>query len=97
MHRGDEDESKYHDLHLLIESALKSWQEEYSKALIKLTYSGEPRFVEVRQFNLDVLFNAVLTDAIKRLYKHQELTIQLEVRNAQAVIVFSDFGAQSKT
>ncbi|HGF7235771.1 TPA: helix-turn-helix transcriptional regulator, partial [Vibrio cholerae] len=56
-------------------------------------YSGEPRFVEVRQFNLDVLFNAVLTDAIKRLYKHQELTIQLEVRNAQAVIVFSDFGA----
>ncbi|WP_185842559.1 AraC family transcriptional regulator [Vibrio cholerae] len=93
MHRGDEDESKYHDLHLLIESALKSWQEEYSKALIKLTYSGEPRFVEVRQFNLDVLFNAVLTDAIKRLYKHQELTIQLEVRNAQAVIVFSDFGA----
>ncbi|TXY57986.1 AraC family transcriptional regulator [Vibrio cholerae] len=93
MHRGDEDESKYHDLHLLIESALKSWHEEYSKALIKLTYSGEPRFVEVRQFNLDVLFNAVLTDAIKRLYKHQELTIQLEVRNAQAVIVFSDFGA----
>ncbi|MCX9564517.1 AraC family transcriptional regulator, partial [Vibrio cholerae] len=92
MHRGDVEESKYHDLHLLIESALKSWQEEYSKAAIQLTYSGETRFIEVRQFNLDVLFNAVLTDAIKRLYKHQELNIRLDIRDAHAVVVFSDYG-----
>ncbi|WP_061052949.1 AraC family transcriptional regulator [Vibrio mimicus] len=93
MHRGDVEESKYHDLHLLIESALKSWQEEYSKAAIQLTYSGETRFIEVRQFNLDVLFNAVLTDAIKRLYKNQELNIRLELRDEHAVVVFSDYGA----
>ncbi|MGL4827687.1 MAG: helix-turn-helix domain-containing protein [Vibrio sp.] len=93
MYRGDVAENKYHDLHLLIESALKSWQEEYSKALIQLTYTGETHFVEVRQFNLDVLFNTVLTDAIKRLYKYQELNIRLEVRETQAVVVFSDYGA----
>lgn len=96
MHRGDVEESKKHDLHLLIESALKSWQEEYSKALIKLTYVGETRFIEVRQFNLDVLFNALLTDAIKRLYKHQELSIRLEARETQAVVVFSDYGAPAE-
>ncbi|GEM_PF-775014 len=93
MHRGDAEESKFHDLHLLIESALKSWQEEYSKAAIKLIYHGETRFIEVRQFNLDVLFNAILTDAIKRLYKYQELQIQLEARDEQAVLIFSDFGS----
>ncbi|MGL5429482.1 MAG: helix-turn-helix domain-containing protein [Vibrio sp.] len=93
MHRGETPESQRHDLNLLMESALKSWQEEYNKAEIQLVYRGEVCLIEIRQFNLDILFNVVFTDAIRRLAKQQQLSIQLEQRDSQGVLIFSDHGA----
>lgn len=93
--RSDCDSSKLvQDLSLVLESAASSWKHEFSVAgmKIELDIPEDDIYVEINQFNLDVIFNTLLSEAIKRLYKTQTLHIKCYRLKQQTLVVMSDQG-----
>jgi len=93
--RSDCDSSKLvQDLSLVLESAASSWKHEFSVAgmKIELDMPVDDNYVEISQFNLDVIFNTLLSEAIKRLYKTQTLYIKCYRLKQNTLVVMSDQG-----
>lgn len=90
-----------HDIAPVLESAVRSWRHEFSVAgmKIELDIPSAKNYVELSQFNLDVIFNTLLSEAIKRLYKAQVLHIKCYQLDQRIIVLMSDQGvcAQSVT
>ncbi len=83
-----------HDISPVLESAVSSWRHEFSIAgmKIELDIPSEKNYVELTQFNLDVIFNTLLSEAIKRLYKAQVLHIKCYQLDQKILVLMSDQG-----
>ncbi len=83
-----------HDISLVLESAVSSWMHEFQLAGIKIELDIPPtkNYVELTQFNLDVIFNTLLSEAIKRLYKAQTLYVKCYPLDQRMLVLMSDQG-----
>ncbi|MGT0150681.1 hypothetical protein ACT691_19630 [Vibrio metschnikovii] len=84
-------------LSLVLETVLHGWHSEFARASIKIDYHPSDLLpdVLVKQAGLDVIFNALLSDALKRLYAHQTLTIETIEREGHVVVLIKDYGSAS--
>lgn len=84
-------------LSLVLETVLHGWHSEFARANIKIDYHPSDLLpdVLVKQAGLDVIFNALLSDALKRLYAHQTLTIETIEREGHVVVLIKDYGSAS--
>lgn len=84
-------------LSLVLETVLHSWHGEFERANVKIDYQPSDILpdVLVKQAGLDVIFNALLSDALKRLYAHQTLIIETIEREGHVVVIIKDYGSTS--
>jgi AraC family chitin signaling transcriptional activator len=85
-----------YDLSIILNSCVDGWREEFTKADISLAVNNELKqaYIESAHFNLDIIFNTLLSDAVKRLYRNQELKIHCYEREKRLFIVMIDCGDQ---
>ncbi|AQP35683.1 AraC family transcriptional regulator [Vibrio anguillarum] len=85
-----------YDLSIILNSCVDGWREEFAKANISLAVNNELKqaYIESAHFNLDIIFNTLLSDAVKRLYRNQELQIHCYEREKRLFIVMIDCGDQ---
>ncbi len=83
-----------YDISLVLESAVSSWRQEFLIAgmKIELDIPSAKNYVELQQFNLDVIFNTLLSEAIKRLYKAQTLHVKCYQLDQRILVLMSDQG-----
>ncbi len=83
-----------HNLFLVIESVIASWKEEFliSGLEIETELKCRKSYIKLKQFNLDVIFNTLLSEAIKRLYKKQTLHIRCYEQDECIFVSMSDQG-----
>ncbi|NOH97878.1 helix-turn-helix domain-containing protein [Vibrio sp. 99-70-13A1] len=83
------------DIILVFESVLKAWQGDLLKAGINLDIKVDTpyRHIELLYFNLDILFNSLISSAIKRSYKSQTMKVWIEEENEKLVITIIDNGS----
>ncbi|WP_165311946.1 helix-turn-helix domain-containing protein [Vibrio ziniensis] len=97
--RSDSESSTLiHNLSLVLESVVTSWNDEFSISGMTLDTEIESKksYVKLQQFNLDVIFNALLSDAMKRLYKNQTLFVRCYETNQRVLVTMSDQGVSAK-
>lgn len=87
-----------HNLSLVLESVVSSWSDEFSIAGMILDAEIQSRrsYVKLQQFNLDVIFNALFAEAMKRLFKNQALVVRCYEVNGRILVTMSDQGGSAK-
>lgn len=85
-----------YDLSIILNSSIDSWRDEFDKAEITLVVNNEIKqpYIESAHFNLDVIFNTLLSDAVNRLYRNQSLHIHCYERERRLFVVIIDSGEQ---
>ncbi|MGB1321834.1 MAG: helix-turn-helix domain-containing protein [Vibrio gallaecicus] len=83
------------DIILIFESVLKAWQADLLKAGINLDIKVDTtyRHIELHYFNLDILFNSLISSIIKRSFKSQTMKVWIEEENEKLVITIIDNGS----
>jgi AraC family chitin signaling transcriptional activator len=77
---------------------VSSWSDEFSIAGMILDTEIQSRrsYVKLQQFNLDVIFNALFAEAMKRLFKNQSLVVRCYEVNGRVLVTMSDQGGSAK-
>lgn len=83
-----------YDVILILESVLKAWKDDLTKAGIELDISVETkhRHVSLLYFNLDIIFNSLVASIIKRNFKSQSMVILVEEVKGHLVVTIRDHG-----
>ncbi|NIY94434.1 helix-turn-helix domain-containing protein [Vibrio diazotrophicus] len=87
-----------HNLSLVLESVVSSWSDEFGIAgmILDVEIQNRKSYVELQQFNLDVIFNALFAEAMKRLSKSQTLIVRCYEVDASVFVTMSDQGISAK-
>lgn len=87
-----------HNLSLVLESVVSSWSDEFSIAgmILDVEIQSRRSYVKLQQFNLDVIFNALFAEAMKRLFKNQTLAVRCYEVNDRILVTMSDQGGSAK-
>lgn len=98
IHSDSGSTSLTHNLSLVLESVVSSWHDEFSHAgmALELEIECKRSLVKLKQFNLDVIFNALLAEAIKRLYKKQTLVVRCYEIENRVLVTLCDQGTSAK-
>ncbi|WP_158140363.1 AraC family transcriptional regulator [Vibrio furnissii] len=83
-----------HDIIDVIDTVIAGWSAEFSAAGIKIERQCLERLpeAELKHWGIDVVFNALLAQALKRMYRNQRLTIQCSLRDERIVMTWIDCG-----
>ncbi|MCW8347337.1 helix-turn-helix domain-containing protein [Vibrio sp. ZSDZ65] len=78
----------------IINFTVKAWQQEfdYHGVRINLVVLPETSYVFLDDCNLDIIFNSVLSNALKRLVRGQVLSITVDVDRTKLSVTFEDSG-----
>ncbi len=71
-----------HDLAIVATSVINGWREEFNKSgiYIELVNNSPEKsaYVELTEFNLDIMFNALFASLLKRCYRNQQVMVTLD-------------------
>ncbi|CAM2809874.1 helix-turn-helix domain-containing protein [Vibrio mytili] len=96
---GTSNGSQNYNLSQITQSVVDVWQDDFSKAglLVELIDANKSSRIALESFNLDVIFNSIFANIIKRSYKGQSVKIMLEEGPDIVVLSFIDYGMQLPT
>ncbi|OEF04306.1 helix-turn-helix domain-containing protein [Vibrio genomosp. F10] len=82
------------DLFLVTSTVLSGWQSEFTKSGIGIEFSSaeESVWVELGNFNLDVVINTLLDSVLERCFKNQHVQIEVSSADGIATLKMIDSG-----
>nr|WP_319536474.1 helix-turn-helix domain-containing protein [uncultured Vibrio sp.] len=88
--------SQNYNLSQITQSVVDVWKEDFAKAgiLVELVDEGKSSRIALESFNLDVIFNSIFANIIKRSYRGQTIKIVLSEGNELVWLNFIDYGSQ---
>ncbi len=88
--------SQNYNLSQITQSVVDVWQDDFAKAGIKVELIDEHKSsrIALESFNLDVIFNSIFANIIKRSYRGQTVKIMLAQGSDIVWLSFIDYGAQ---
>ncbi len=87
--------SQNYNLSQITQSVVDVWKEDFAKAGIKVELADEHKSsrIALESFNLDVIFNSIFANIIKRSYRGQAVKIMLAQGSDIVWLSFIDYGA----
>ncbi|MGF1752039.1 helix-turn-helix domain-containing protein [Vibrio makurazakiensis] len=84
-----------YDLLFILKAVLEVWREELAKSGVQIEFKllTNQRHVNLFYFNLDVVFNNIIANLLKRSYRSQRLTISFEEEEEYLSVTFLDHGS----
>ncbi len=88
--------SQNYNLSQITQSVVDVWQDDFAKAGIKVEFVDEHKSsrIALDSFNLDVIFNSIFANIIKRSYRGQTVKIKLAEGSDIVWLNFIDYGTQ---
>ncbi|NVC51715.1 AraC family transcriptional regulator [Vibrio diabolicus] len=88
--------SHNYNLSQITQSVVDVWQDDFAKAGIMVELEDERKTsrIALESFNLDVIFNSIFANIIKRSFRGQTVRIMLEQGNDIVSLSFLDYGTQ---
>lgn len=88
--------SHNYNLSQITQSVVDVWQDDFAKAGIMVELEDERKTsrIALESFNLDVIFNSIFANIIKRSFRGQTVRIMLEEGNDIVSLSFLDYGTQ---
>ena len=88
--------SQNYNLSQITQSVVDVWREDFSKAGINVELQDEQKAsrISLESFNLDVIFNSIFANIIKRSFRGQLVKLTLEEGNDIVSLSFIDHGTQ---
>ncbi len=88
--------SQNYNLSQITQSVVDVWREDFSKAgiVVELEDANKSSRIALESFNLDVIFNSIFANAIKRSFRGQSVKLVLEEGNDIVSLSFIDYGTQ---
>ncbi|MDF5653274.1 AraC family transcriptional regulator, partial [Vibrio parahaemolyticus] len=88
--------SQNYNLSQITQSVVDVWQDDFAKAgiLVELEDESKQSRVALESFNLDVIFNSIFANIIKRSFRGQTVRIMLEEGHDIVSLSFLDYGTQ---
>ncbi|ELB2936274.1 helix-turn-helix domain-containing protein [Vibrio alginolyticus] len=88
--------SQNYNLSQITQSVVDVWQDDFAKAgiLVELEDESKQSRVALESFNLDVIFNSIFANIIKRSFRGQTVRIMLEKGHDIVSLSFLDYGTQ---
>ncbi len=93
--RDSNNGSQNYNLSQITQSVVDVWQDDFTKAGIKVEFSDEQKScrIALESFNLDVIFNSIFANAIKRSYRGQTVKVMLAEDRDIVWLSVIDYGA----
>jgi AraC family chitin signaling transcriptional activator len=88
--------SQNYNLSQITQSVVDVWKEDFSKAgiLVEIIDENKSSRIALESFNLDVIFNSIFANIIKRSYRGQTVKIMLSEGSESVWLNFIDYGSQ---
>ncbi|MBR9787279.1 MAG: helix-turn-helix domain-containing protein [Vibrionaceae bacterium] len=88
--------SQSYNLSQITQSVVDVWKEDFAKAgiLVELIDEHKSSRIALESFNLDVIFNSIFANIIKRSYRGQTIKIMLAKGSDTVGLSFIDYGKQ---
>ncbi|MGR5549424.1 helix-turn-helix domain-containing protein [Vibrio sp. DNB22_12_1] len=88
--------SQNYNLSQITQSVVDVWQEDFLKAGIKVELNDDDKMsrIALESFNLDVIFNSIFANAIKRSFHGQSVKVSIEQGHDVVSLSFIDHGTQ---
>ncbi len=87
--------SQNYNLSQITQSVIDVWQDDFAKADIKVEFVDEHKScrIALESFNLDVIFNSIFANVIKRSYRGQNVKVMLAEGSGIVWLSFIDYGS----
>lgn len=88
--------SQNYNLSQITQSVVDVWREDFSKAgiSVELQDNHKASRISLESFNLDVIFNSIFANIIKRSFRGQSVKLVLDEANDIVSLSFIDYGTQ---